>query len=187
MAFKDNFVIFQELDVNERYLLRQVKPESDLDAYCDIYSDGELMKYYEGGTTTSENERVLLILKNQIKEFEKARVYAWTISDKKSGGALGRIHLSNFECDNKVANIGYFLNRDFWGRGIVSACIKPVVEFGFSMLHLERIYTTVHHDNIGSWKALEKNGFIREGLLRHCFNLKSGLCDCFMYSKLSTD
>ena len=174
-------------DVNEKYLLRQVKPESDFESYYDIYFDMDLWKYYGGGTGVSDKERVMIILKNQIKEFEKARIYSWTISYKKTEKALGRIFLSNFEYDNKIANIGYFIGRDSWGKNIISTCIKPVIEFGFSTLKLERIYTTVHPDNIGSWKALEKNGFIREGLLRHCFDLKSSLSDCFMYSKLSTD
>ena len=186
MAFKDNFTKFQELETTD-YLLRQVDIENDVEDYLKIYSDDELMKYYVGGTVTSDRNRVVLILKNQIKEFKKARVYSWTITCKKSEIALGRIHLSNFESDNKVANIGYFIRRESWGKGVVSSCILPVVEFGFSILKLERIYTTVHPDNIGSWKALEKNGFIREGLLRHCFNLNSGLTDCYMYSKLSSD
>lgn len=186
MAFKNNFVKFQELETTN-YLLRQVTPEGDLEDYVKIYSDDDLMKYYEGGSTTSDKDRVRLILKNQIKEFEKARVYSWTIVDKETGKVLGRIHLSNFENNNKVANIGYFISRESWGKGVISACIAPVIEFGFLNLKLERIYTTVHPDNLGSWKALEKNGFTREGLLRHCFNLKIGLTDCYMYSKLSTD
>jgi len=187
MAFKEHFASFQELDVDDRYILRQVNPAEDLEAYSEIYADADVFKYYEGGTVTNDRERVLLILKNQIKEFEKVRVYTWTIADKQSGRALGRIHLSDFESNNRVANIGCFLRRGSWGKGIASACIKPVTAFGFSTLGFERIYTTVHPDNTGSWRALEKNGFMREGLLRHCFNLQSGLSDCFMYSKLSTD
>ena len=187
MAFKDCFASFQEWDVNDRYLLRQVNLEEDLESYSEIYADADVFKYYEGSAVTLDRDRVLLILKNQMKEFEKARVYTWTIADKQLGKALGRIHLSDFESNNRVANIGCFLHRASWGKGIASACIKPVAAFGFSTLGLERIYATVHTDNISSWKALEKNGFTREGLLRHCFNLQSGLGDCFMYAKLSTD
>jgi len=134
MAFKDHFITFQELDVNDRYILRQVNPEGDASVYSEIYGDADVFKYYEGGKVTADRERVLLVLKNQIKEFEKARVYTWTIADKKSGKALGRIHLSNFECNNRIANIGYFLHRASWGKGIASVCINPVAAFGFSTL-----------------------------------------------------
>lgn len=186
MSFKDNFINFQNLETDD-YLLRQVNPEIDFEEYCKIYSDSEVMKYYGNGTTTSEKEKVLRILNNQIKEFETARIYSWTIVDKISKKTIGRILLSDFESENRIANIGYFITRDYWRRGIITACIKTVINFGFSILKLERIYTTVHVENIGSWKALEKNGFLREGLLRHCFNIKSGLCDCYIYAKLSTD
>jgi len=129
-------------------------------------------------------DTVFRILLNQVKEFEKARVYSWTITDKISNKVLGKIFLSDFECNNRIANIGYFLSRDCWGEGIITDSIKSVVEFGFSFLELERIYSTVHIDNCGSWKALEKNGFLREGLLCHCFNINTGLSDCYMYAKL---
>ncbi len=188
MAFKDKFKNFQSLQVNDEYTLRQVEPEKDLQSYHEIYSDIDAFCFYEGALKKPPQiASTMKILKNQIKEFEKARVYSWTIAEIKTGKALGRILLSNFESNNKVANIGYWIGRNYWGKGIISKCIGPVVEFGFSYLELERIYTKVHTDNIASWKALEKNSFIREGLLRHCFEVDSGLYDCYMYSKLSTD
>jgi len=186
--FKDKFVDFQSIRVNDSIYLRQVKPQEDLEAYFEIYADIDALRYYEGiGNKTPNRETVMAILNNQIKEFEKTRIYSWTITDGKTGKALGRILLSNFEGNNKLANIGYFLSRDSWEKGIISACVKAVTKFGFSYLELERIYTTVHPDNIASWKALENNGFLREGRLRHCFNLSDGLNDCYMYAKLSTD
>jgi ribosomal-protein-alanine N-acetyltransferase len=54
-------------------------------------------------------------------------------------------------------------------------------------MHLERIFTTVETNNIGSWKVLEKNGFLREGKLRHSMMLKDGLHDCYMYAILAED
>ena len=188
MAFKDKFKEFQTLQVNDTITLRQVCPEQDLEAYHKIYCDTDVSRYCVGAPANPPSrDTVMKILNNQIKEFVKMRIYSWTISEIESGKALGRILLSNFEYDNKIANIGYWIGRDSWGKGIISACIKPVVEFGFSHLELERIYTKVHVDNTGSYKALEKNGFLREGLLRHSFQTAEGLCDCYIYSRLYTD
>ena len=188
MGFKDKFIKFQELSVNKNIILRQVDPKKDLLEYHKIFSDMDTFRYYTGAEKSPPDvNKVSRILENQINAFEKMREYIWTIAEKKSGKALGRIHFSDFEYDNKIANIGYWLGRESWGKGIISACIKPVVDFGFSYLELERIYTTVHVENIASWKALEKNGFKREGLLRHCFSLREGLCDCYMYSRIFTD
>ena len=188
MAFKDKFKEFQILTVNEDIILRQADPDNDCNAHYEIFRDIVAFCYYGGVHGNNHSpELSWKVLNNQIKEFEKARIYSWIIADKKSNKLLGRILLSNFEDNNKKANIGYFIGRDSWGKRIISESIKPVVGFGFSYLELERIYTTVHVDNVGSWKALEKNGFLREGLLRHNFNVNNSLYDCYMYSKLSTD
>ncbi len=186
MAFKNKFADFENITVNNDLFLRQVDVEKDLESYFNIYKNYSAFKYYEGASENITREKVSVILLNQIKAFEKAREYVWTITDK-NDKPLGRIHLSNFEANNKIANIGYFLGEKSWKKGIISACILPVIQFGFSYLGLERIYATVHVDNIASWKALEKNGFMREGLLRHSFNISSGLSDCYLYSKLFTD
>lgn len=187
MAFKDYFKDFQNLYVDDKYILRQVSLEKDMDAYFEAYSDELVFKYYGSGSTCKGRDNLKKVLSNQINEFEKVRVYSWTIADAKTDFVIGRILLSNFESNNKIANIGYFINRSYWGKGIISSCIDSVVKFGFEYLKLERIHTRVAIENIGSWKVLEKNGFIREGLLRHCFELADGLHDCYLYSKLYTD
>ena len=69
----------------------------------------------------------------------------------------------------------------------MTACTAAVVKFGCEQLKLERIFTSIEPNNIASQKVLEKNGFIKEGHLRHCFPLDDGLHDCFIYGKLFTD
>src|ERR1035437_5141294 len=125
MSFKDKFIDFQTLSVNDDLILRQVNPENDLQSYYEIYAHPDVFNYYSGNQSTDDNERVKKILYNQINAFEKMREYIWTIADKKTDKALGRIHLSDFQLDNKAANIGYFIRKDCWGKGIASACIKP--------------------------------------------------------------
>ncbi len=188
MAFKYKFKEFQPIKVNDEIILRQVQVENDLENYFEMYNNQNIARYYPAMSGKFiQLDAVRRIIENQINAFEKRREYIWTIAYIKSNEAIGRISLSEFEANNKIANIGYFINQEHWKKGIISSCIQPVVEFGFSYLELERIYTTVHVDNIASCKALEKNGFSKEGILRHSFNLPSGLSDCYMYSKLYND
>jgi len=56
--------------------------------------------------------------------------------------------------------IGYWIGEEFWGRGIVSEAIKLVIPLAKEILMPTSIFAKVIKDNIGSWKALEKNGFI---------------------------
>ena len=188
MTFKEKMKEFRNLTAADGFTLRQVDMERDFQAYLSIYRDVDLFKYYIGGVSKPNipEDTVRVIMNNQLKSFKAMRMYIWTIADE-NDLAIGQILLSDFEANNKMANIGYFLARDKWGQGIMAKCVGAVVRFGFDYLELERIYSTVHIDNIASWKTLEKSGFTREGILRRGFNLPTGLCDCYMYSRLSTD
>ena len=188
MTLKEMFAEFQPITVNENIILRQVKPEKDCEKYFELYSDADALKYYLGyGKPPVNQEQVKKIIQNQINAFEKCREYNWTIADRNTDEVLGRILLSDFQNNNTAANIGYFLDRKYWNKGIMTACTEAVVKFGFEQLKLERIFTSVEPNNIASQRVLEKNGFIKEGHLRHCFPLNDGLHDCVIYGKLYTD
>lgn len=191
MSFKDKFKTFQNLIVNDEIILRQPNIKTDLEAGVRMSKNPNIWKYYGGRasgnkkeTEESIREGVIKNLSNQIRFTEKGTMYVWAIANKNTNEIMGRIYLSDFEANNKVANIGYYLDEKYWNKGIMTACIKPVADFGFSYLELERIYSKIHIDNQGSWKALENNGFVREGMLRHCFVCPLGLCDCYIYARV---
>jgi len=61
------------------------------------------------------------------------------------------------------AEIGYWLGEEFWGKGVISKAIPLIVKLASEIVKPTEIYAKVIKDNIASWKALEKNGFIYEG------------------------
>ncbi|MDR0946239.1 MAG: GNAT family N-acetyltransferase, partial [Ruminococcus sp.] len=67
------------------------------------------------------------------------RIYSWTIADAHTNESIGRILLSDFQNNNTAANIGFFIKRKYWGKGIATACVAAVIKFGFEYMHLERI------------------------------------------------
>jgi [ribosomal protein S5]-alanine N-acetyltransferase len=62
--------------------------------------------------------------------------------------------------------IGYSLDHDFNGKGIMSEAVKLVTDYGFQVLKLHRIEAGVMPHNIGSIRVLEKSGFEKEGIAR---------------------
>jgi ribosomal-protein-alanine N-acetyltransferase len=71
------------------------------------------------------------------------------------------------------AEIGYWLAKPYWGRGIMTAVVRSACEFAFAQFGLVKIVAHVFADNAASAKVLEKCGFQQEGYLRkHC--LKDG-------------
>lgn len=60
------------------------------------------------------------------------------------------------------AEIGYWLGRRWWRRGIATAAVRQIVDYGFGPLALNRVYAEVFGNNPASVRVLEKAGFVRE-------------------------
>jgi ribosomal-protein-alanine N-acetyltransferase len=85
-----------------------------------------------------------------------------------------------------MADIAYYLSKNYWNQGIMSEAAQEVVRFGFEELGLHRIQTTVLPENIHSLKILKKIGFVEEGLLRQ-YNHGKEFKDTIMLSMLKDD
>jgi ribosomal-protein-serine acetyltransferase len=64
------------------------------------------------------------------------------------------------------AEIGYWLGRNWQGRGIMQRSVAALIEYGFSQLNLYRIQIACAVDNQASRALPERLGFDLEGILR---------------------
>ena len=65
--------------------------------------------------------------------------------------------------------------------------LEAVVNYGFHHFQLERIEALIEPANIRSQKLVEKQGFTREGLLRHYEFTCGKFDDLYMYSIIKED
>jgi len=84
---------------------------------------------------------------------------------RERGTLIGSIGFEGLVVGHK-AEIGYWLAKAWWGRGIMTAVVGKACEHAFAQWHLVRITAHVFEANIASARVLEKNGFAYEGLLR---------------------
>jgi RimJ/RimL family protein N-acetyltransferase len=73
---------------------------------------------------------------------------------------VGTIGIKDIDYANKKSNIGYWIGKQYQGKGIATECIKLVVNYVFDELKIEEISAYVFPDNNPSRRVLEKNGFI---------------------------
>lgn len=64
------------------------------------------------------------------------------------------------------AEVGYWLGRAYWGRGIASAALVAYRDYLMPAWQLTRLYALPFADNKASCRVLEKCGFVREGVMR---------------------
>lgn len=58
-----------------------------------------------------------------------------------------------------LPSVGYWIGKEFWGKGITTTALGIFLE----KITERPVYARVAHDNKGSIRVLEKNGFVRTG------------------------
>jgi RimJ/RimL family protein N-acetyltransferase len=82
------------------------------------------------------------------------------------------------------SEIGYWLAKRFWGRGIMPAVVGKLCEIGFEKFGLQRITATTFLHNERSGRVLEKSGFVYEGTLRNYYRKAGQILDAKLYAKI---
>jgi RimJ/RimL family protein N-acetyltransferase len=83
------------------------------------------------------------------------------------GQAVGGIGLVlHDDVERCSAEIGYWLGRAFWGRGLATAAVRGLTGHAFAAHTLTRVYALPFADNAASIRVLEKAGYQLEGRLR---------------------
>jgi ribosomal-protein-alanine N-acetyltransferase len=85
-------------------------------------------------------------------------------------------------CYGHRAEIGYWLAKPFWGRGIMTNVVHALCDFAFRQWKLVRITAHVFVFNPASARVLEKNGFELEGVLRKHHHKDGRFIDSRLYA-----
>lgn len=57
------------------------------------------------------------------------------------------------------AEVGYWIAKDYWGRGLIPEAVEELLRYGFEELGLKRIWCGVFEGNQKSARVQEKCGF----------------------------
>ncbi|MDI2588825.1 GNAT family N-acetyltransferase [Psychrobacillus sp. NEAU-3TGS] len=175
---------FPTLETN-RLILRKVSIDDAKDMYTYL-SDQDVVKPM-GLEPFETVEDVWDEIKWYQSIYEKGTGIRWGITLKDSNKVIGSCGFLNRHPKHYRTEIGYELSSDYWGQGIASEALKAVSKYGFEHFQLERIEALIELTNIPSQKLVEKQGFQREGLLRHYEFANGKFEDLYMYSILKED
>ena len=82
------------------------------------------------------------------------------------GAPVGSAALFDFDSFAHHAEAGISLVPEARGRGVGTAAILQLIDFGFVRLNLRRIHLQVISSNTAALRSYEKAGFVVEGRLR---------------------
>jgi RimJ/RimL family protein N-acetyltransferase len=157
--------------------------EADLDALFSIFSHPEVMRYWS--TPPLVDREAARRLLNEIHDnFHKRAFLKWGIARRGDDLLLGTATLFHLDFDNRRAEIGYALGREYWSQGYMNEALQALVRYAFADLNLHRLEADVDPRNASSILTLERLGFQREGYLRERWQVNGEVQDALFYGLL---
>ena len=112
-------------------------------------------------------------------------IIQFVIWDKKDNVKIGSAYLEGLDYKNHKCEYGVLIGeRDYLGSGRGTEACHLTTEFAFGKMDMHKVYARVLSDNIASIKAMEKAGFIKDGVFRDDILLDGRYCDITFLSKI---
>lgn len=122
------------------------------------------------------------------RDLQEENGYAFLILRRSDRAMLGGATLTNLRRGAAQAgSLGYWMGKDFAGKGYMSAAIAALVPFAHSMLRLRRLEAACLLSNAASIRLLEKMNFSREGAARQYLSIAGHWQDHLLYARLAGD
>lgn len=170
--------------VNDQVHLSEFR-SSDKDALIEHLNDRDIyertLRIPFPYTDASADEWLALVAKVTKQQSRPVHFAIRTADDALIGGCgfdgfqVGKSHR---------AEVGYWLAKPFWGRGIMTAVVQRVCQHAFEEFGLVKITAHVFTYNPASARVLEKCGFQEEGLLRKHFFKDGQFIDARLFALL---
>jgi ribosomal-protein-alanine N-acetyltransferase len=151
----------------------RIMEREDLSVLQDWDNNPEFMGKYEELRQETKTELE--------KTYDNLKDAQWFFVQKKDGTKTG--YVAHFLAAGET-ELGYFIVPSERGKGYVSEAIEIMVDYLFLSRDLVRVQAKADTENVASWKALEKAGFKREGVLRKTFYCRGKWRDDCIYSIL---
>lgn len=103
------------------------------------------------------------------------------------GQVVGSIGFHNYDIVNRSAHIGYWIGREFEGKGIVSRSCMALIEYLFEIRKLNRLQINCNVENIRSRAIPERLGFKLEGIHRQVELVNRQFGDWAIYGLLNEE
>lgn len=144
----------------DRLKLRQWR-EGDLAPFAVLNADPDVMRYFPSTRTSAESDATYDRLHRHIEEHGFG---FWAAELLETGEFIGFIGMQH--CDylpsGPAVEIGWRLDKRFWGQGYAPEGARACLAFAFSRLDLDEVVSFTAHTNTPSMRVMEKIGMRRD-------------------------
>lgn len=150
--------------VGERILLRALTEEDCLGSYPGWFNDPEVCRYNSHCVFPYSKEDALRYVR-RITGSTTDLVLA--IIQRSDNRHMGNVSLQQIDGVNRTAEFAILIGeKDCWGKGYSKEAGRLILDHGFRMLNLNRIYCGTPLDNIPMKRLALSLGMRQEGIRR---------------------
>lgn len=150
---------------NNEIELRNLSPSDDLGHYLLWLKDDEINQFLEVRFSLPEDETKISSYVSSVNTSKDTFLFG--IFHTREKIHIGNIKLGPINWNHLTAEIGILIGeKSYWGRGYASEAISLLSDFAFNEIKLKKLTAGCYEQNIGSFKAFLKEGFIEEGRLK---------------------
>ena len=164
------------------FYLRPVRM-SDAESIVKHVQDQQIFKYIPLIPNPYTIDKARSFIRSSMRKKRLGKGYQFAVII--DGCLRGLVGLSVKE--NRFASIGYWLNKEYRGRGIVTEAVKLILGFCFKELKLKRVEARFLEDNNASERVMQKVGMKKEGVLRKSLFHQDRYWDETIYGVINQD
>jgi len=153
-----NFTPFPAL-TTKRLWLRELRLNDAPEMFIQR-SHPEIRKYIKKAPAANIGEAIEFI-ERMLRQQKNNETITWAITLQGEQKLIGSICLWNIEKESRLAEVGYSLHPDYFGKGIMTEALTAIMAYGFRDMDLHRMDAYTNKNNKASLRLLEKNNFKR--------------------------
>ncbi|RCW62564.1 GNAT family N-acetyltransferase [Saliterribacillus persicus] len=124
-------------------------------------------------------------IKASLKDFAEDKSMNTVILYKNE--IVGIAGFNQLDWSNKLAYIGYWLDKDFQGKGIMTRVSKALTDYAFNELNMNKVEIRAASENKKSRSVPERLDFVEEGHIRQAEYLYDHYVDLVVYGILAEE
>lgn len=152
----------------------------DAEAFFKILTEGKFEFYYATIPESINLEREWI----KKREYKRSNNLEYNYSIIYNGDVVGGCEIRIFQDNPHIGELGYFIDRSLFNKGIVTEVVKKLEGIAFGELSLIRLEICMDPQNKASEKVAIKNNFIKEGLLKRAIKFEDNYYDNLLYAKI---
>lgn len=152
--------------ITERLIIRHWK-DDDSEPFIEMNSDPQVMKYFPD---IMSKEQTFQFVSRITQHFEEHGYGLFAVQEKACGEFIGFIGFSHPRFESyftPCVEIGWRLCAKYWGKGLATEGARACLEYGFTTLNFDKVYSFTAVPNIPSVNVMKKIGLKHIGEFNH--------------------